>query len=42
MYEVEYIQVSAWGGGGGGGDAANHLYGLILRYFRHLQDNPDI
>lgn len=31
-----------WGGGGGLSDAANLLYGLILRYFRHLRVDPDI
>jgi hypothetical protein len=27
---------------GGVGDAANLLYGLILRYFRYLRGDPDI
>jgi len=31
-----------WGVGGGLGNAANLLYGLILRYFRHLRVDPDI
>jgi len=38
MHEVDYIQKSGWGLG----DAANLLYGLILRYFRHLRVDPDI
>lgn len=44
MHEVDYIQKSQCGvlGGGGLGDAANLLYGLILRYFRHLRVDPDI
>jgi hypothetical protein len=45
MHEVDYIQKSqrgVWGMGGELGDAANLLYGLILRYFRHLQADPDL
>jgi len=41
LHEVDYIQKSWWGVGGLG-DAANLLYGLILRYFRHLRVDPDI
>ena len=43
MHEVDYIQKSQCGVGVGGlGDAANLLYGLILRYFRHLRVDQDI
>ena len=43
MHGVDYIQESQRGVGCGGlGDAANLLYGLISRYFRHLRVYPDI